>query len=92
MASRIKGFGLFLVRYLFVLWLAISLLFLCLVMVRGNPVDLYLDPRLTQELKQQLKVKYGYDAPTHIRYIRYLKSLSEGDLGVSFKHRKPVGV
>jgi len=77
-------------HFLFVLWLAVTLLFCALVMVRGNPVTLFLDQRLTPELQENLKKIYGYDRSPLSQYVHYLGNLTRGQFGVSFSHKQPV--
>ena len=90
MAARVRACAALIGRSLLVLWLAVTLLFVMLAMLRGNPVSLFLDPRLTPELQLRLKAAYGYDAGHLERYFRYLGNVASGDLGVSFTQRQPV--
>ena len=71
-------------------WLAVTLLFWGLVLIEGNPVSLYLDPRLTPELRQRLKAEYGYDQIPARQYITYLNQLIHGEFGTSFIHKNKV--
>ena len=90
MADRLRtGIGL-LARYLLTLWLAVTGLFLAMVALKGNPVSLYIDPRLSPELITRLERIYGYDAGHVERYFRMMGNLARGELGVSFTHKQPV--
>lgn len=43
------------------------------------------------ELVARLQVKYGLDQPLHRQFARYLGNVAKGDLGYSFRYRRPVG-
>lgn len=48
------------------------------------------DPRVTAELADRLRVRYGLDRPLGEQYARYIAGLVRGDLGESFLQRRPV--
>lgn len=60
----------------------------------GDPMDVYLDQRYRRnvdpELIEALRRKYGLDQPLHVQYLRWLGNLAQGDLGESFRYRRPV--
>jgi peptide/nickel transport system permease protein len=60
----------------------------------GDPMDVYLDqqyrPDVDPELIEALRQKYGLDRPLHVQYVRWLGNLARGDLGESFRYRRPV--
>jgi len=60
----------------------------------GDPLDMYLEPQrqrqVDPELIELLRKRYGLDKPIHIQYLTWLKNLTKGDLGESFRHRRPV--
>jgi len=60
----------------------------------GDPMDMYLEPQrqrqVAPEVIERLRTKYGLDQPIHIQYVAWLKNLAKGDLGESFRHRRPV--
>ncbi len=72
------------------LWLTVTLLFAALIVVKGNPVDLFLDARMTPAKRAQLKQIYGYDRDPLSQYALYLTNLSRGEMGVSFTYKEPV--
>jgi peptide/nickel transport system permease protein len=57
----------------------------------GGPFSID-DPRMTEEIRQQLRAQFGLDRPLLEQFGRYLFSLTRGDLGYSFSRRIPVGV
>jgi peptide/nickel transport system permease protein len=72
------------------LLLVLSLLFVLLQMAPGDPADLLLDPRIGSQQRQALRVAYGLDRPPHEQYLRWLAAILRGDLGISFRHSRPV--
>jgi len=58
----------------------------------GDPLgELRLDPRVSPESVETLRVRYGLEGPLHVRYGRWLASVARGDWGWSFTHDQPVG-
>ena len=72
--------------------LAVSLImFILLNVLPGNAALMAGDKQqLRPELMEKLKKEWGLDQPLHIRYLRYLKDLARGDLGLSFLRRESV--
>jgi len=59
--------------------------------VSGDPArHLVEDPRLTPEMKQEIRAQYGLDKPLFGQFLTYLAELSKGNLGISFSYRRPV--
>jgi peptide/nickel transport system permease protein len=60
----------------------------------GDPMDMYLEPRMQREMDPEvielIRQKYGLDQPVHVQYVKWLGNLVQGDLGESFRHRRPV--
>ena len=58
----------------------------------GDPIDLLVsaDPRLSAEDAVRLKALYGLDQPLGKRYLNWLFSALQGDLGYSRLYSKPV--
>jgi peptide/nickel transport system permease protein len=44
---------------------------------------------VTQEQLEALKQQFGLDQPIHIQYLRWMDSLSRGDLGLSLEYQRP---
>lgn len=63
-------------------------------MAPGDPMDMYLEPRLQKqvdpEMIELMRQKYGLDQPIHVQYLKWLGNLAKGDLGESFRYRRPV--
>jgi peptide/nickel transport system permease protein len=52
--------------------------------------EMRLDPRMTPEVEEALKSRYGLDRPVWERYGAWLGSVLRGELGYSFQHHQPV--
>lgn len=72
------------------LWLVLTLVFLMIHIVPGDPVEQMLGEGAAPGELVQLRHALGLDLPLHIQYGRYLRQLARGDLGQSFKFQAPV--
>jgi peptide/nickel transport system permease protein len=78
--------------------------FAIMLMAPGDPVDLYfaggvlggtqaVDPEKLADLeraKEEMRRELGLDRPIPLQYVAWLERLARGDLGTSFKDRRPV--
>jgi peptide/nickel transport system permease protein len=55
----------------------------------GGP-SILLDPNMTPEDTERLRVLYGFDRPVYEQYIRWLGQVLQGNLGFSFGVGRPV--
>jgi peptide/nickel transport system permease protein len=53
--------------------------------------DLQLDPQVSPQTIQTLRVRYGLDRPLPEKYGLWLRSIAQGELGFSVTHNSPVG-
>ncbi|QCJ41532.1 ABC transporter permease [Bacillus sp. S3] len=58
--------------------------------IPGNPAQVILGQRATKEAIANLTAQLGLDRPWYIQYFDYIKSLLQGDLGVSLETRLPI--
>jgi ABC-type dipeptide/oligopeptide/nickel transport system permease component len=72
------------------LWLVLTLVFLMIHIVPGDPVEQMLGEGAAPGEIVQLRHALGLDQPLFTQYGRYLKQLAHGDLGQSFKFQAPV--
>lgn len=72
------------------LFISVSLTFLILRLMPGDPTTMLIDPRMTEEARLRLLQDFGLDKPLTAQYFLYLKQLIQGDLGMSFIYRQPV--
>lgn len=56
----------------------------------GDPVELMLPPDATQQEVIDMRHTLGLDQPFHIQYIRFLESVSQGNMGTSFVYGQPA--
>ena len=55
-----------------------------------DPLTSIAGPQAPQETVERLRVLYGFDQPVYVQFGRYVKRLSQGDLGTSFQTGRPV--
>ncbi len=82
-----------LLRFLFTLpalWLILTMVFLLVHIVPGDPVQQMLGEGARAEDMQQLRRALGLDLPLHVQYGRYLAGLLRGNWGQSFRFQTPV--
>ncbi len=72
------------------LWLVLTLVFLLIHIVPGDPVEQMLGEGAAPGEIVILRHSLGLDQPLLTQYGRYLRALAHGDLGVSFKFQAPV--
>ena len=72
------------------LWLVLTLVFLMIHIVPGDPVEQMLGEGAAPGELTQLRHALGLDQPLLTQYGHYLKQLARGDLGQSFKFQAPV--
>src|SRR6266436_4472191 len=83
----------FLKRFLLTLpalWLVLTLVFLMIHIVPGDPGEQMLGEGAAPGQVSQLRHSLGLDLPLHSQYGHYLWHLVRGDLGQSFKFQAPV--
>src|ERR1700732_2041157 len=72
------------------LWLVLTLVFLIIHIVPGDPVEQRLGEGAAPGEITQLRHALNLDQPLLVQYGHYLKQLAHGDLGQSFKFQAPV--
>lgn len=78
-------------RGLIVVGLTTTLAFFLVHAAPGEPFAAFLDdPRVTEDVRAEHRVRYGLDQPLLQQYVRFVSSAASGDLGVSFTYRRPV--
>ncbi len=73
-----------------VLFGIVTLTFVMMHALPGDPVRLWLGTEPGQELADELIEAHGFDRPMHEQYVDYLVRLAQGDLGHSFVYNRPV--
>ena len=85
-------------RYLFsrlaqavpVVFGVVTIVFLLLHFIPGDPVEIMLGESAVAAQKEELRKELRLDQPISARYLEFLGGLARGDLGVSFRSREPV--
>jgi peptide/nickel transport system permease protein len=77
---------------LLVIWLSVTLTFVALQVVPGDPLKLIMGPGaiLTPQAIAVLRQQFGLDQPILYRYVGYFVGLLHGDLGLSYRSQQPV--
>ena len=73
-----------------VLWVIVTLVFLLIHLVPGDPVAQMLGEGASTTDLSALRHAYGLDASLPVQYGRYLRGLVHGDLGTSLRSHDPV--
>ncbi|MCI0389983.1 MAG: ABC transporter permease [Acidobacteria bacterium] len=66
-----------------VVWAVVTLVFLLIHIVPGDPVRNALGDNATEQQVNELKQKLGMDLPLSRQYVNYWRGVLQGDLGVS---------
>ncbi|MGB8258999.1 MAG: ABC transporter permease [Terracidiphilus sp.] len=73
-----------------VVWLVVSLVFLLIHLVPGDPIDMMLGEGATPTDKAVLRHQIGLDQPLQVQYVRYWVGVLHGDLGNSIRMHETV--
>src|SRR5580658_7734516 len=73
-----------------VIWLVVSLVFLLIHLVPGDPIQQMLGEGAPPADIQATRHAYGLDAPLGEQYLHYWKGVLHGDLGPSFRYNQSV--
>ncbi len=77
-------------RGVLTIWFAVTVTFLLLRLLPGDPAQAVASPTMTAETRAALLAQYGLDKPLIVQYGIYLGQLLHGDLGLSFTQSIPV--
>ena len=70
--------------------IAATTTFLLVQLAPGDPLIPIDNPRVSLEMRERLRARWGLDRPIHEQYALYLRNLARGDLGWSFSKSRPV--
>src|ERR1700756_4138712 len=73
-----------------VIWLVVSLVFLLIHLVPGDPIQQMLGEGAAPTDLQAVRHPYGLDAPLSTQYFRYWKGVIHGNLGNSLRYNQSV--
>lgn len=68
----------------------VTIVFIILRIMPGDPVTVYLRDMATPEAVAEMKIHFGLDKPLHVQFAQTLVGLFSGDLGRSFVSGRPV--
>jgi ABC-type dipeptide/oligopeptide/nickel transport system permease component len=72
------------------LWLILTMVFLLIHIVPGDPVAQMLGEGARAEDLEQLRHALNLDQPVRVQYFHYIVGIVHGDLGRSFRFQQPV--
>ncbi len=75
---------------LFVIFGVVCVTFLVLRLVPGDPARLMVPPGSGEDVVQTIRERLGTDEPLLEQFWVFLGGLVQGDLGMSFRHERPV--
>ena len=73
-------------RILTAIPLIIVITILCFSLIHLAPydaIDAMTTPKMSPEMVQMIREKYGYDQPVYVQYIRWLEGILNGNFGYS---------
>ncbi len=73
-----------LVEIVITLFIITTLIFILFRLMPSDPAAMVISPRMTPELKEILRHRFGLDKPLYEQYFIYLKNILHGDFGQSF--------
>lgn len=68
----------------------VTLIFVLLELAPGTPVDRFITPEMSPEVRDNLIARYGLDQPAWYRYLLMMWNLVTLDFGESMTHNRPV--
>jgi peptide/nickel transport system permease protein len=74
----------------FTIWFAVTVTFLLLRLLPGDPALAVASPNMTEEARAALLTQYGLDQPLIVQYGLYMWQMLQGNFGVSFTQSVPV--
>lgn len=77
-------------RGVFTILFAVTVTFLLLRLLPGDPALAIASPNMTDETRAVLLTQYGLDQPLIVQYLLYLGQMVQGNLGTSFTQSIPV--
>lgn len=90
MPSLLLFIGRRVLRGLLTLWFAVTVTFLLLRLLPGDPVTALASTNMDEATRADLLQRYGLSDSLPTQYGKYLVQLVQGDLGISFTQRIPV--
>jgi peptide/nickel transport system permease protein len=70
----------------------VTITFLLTNAIPGDPVQIMLGPSPSAQMVDQIRAQYGLNQPLPVRYVNYLASVAQGDMGQSIYYGVPVTI
>jgi peptide/nickel transport system permease protein len=77
-------------RSVFTIWFAVTVTFLLLRLLPGDPALALASPNMTEDARATLLQQYGLDKPLIVQYGIYIFQMVQGNFGLSFTQSIPV--
>ena len=72
------------IEILITLFIITTLIFILFRLMPSDPASMVISPRMTPELKEILRARFGLDKPIWYQYYIYITNVLHGDFGTSF--------
>lgn len=72
------------------LFLLVTFVFFLVRLAPGDPSHKYLSKNFDKKLQESVRESFQLDKPVHQQYLGFLTSITKGELGVSYDHRRSV--
>lgn len=72
------------IEILITLFIITTLIFILFRLMPADPAAMVVSPRMTPELKEVLRARFGLDKPLYVQYVTYITNILHGDFGTSF--------
>ncbi len=79
-----------LAQSILILFCVTVIVFLFINLAPGDPYTQRLDPSVSAEVREEMLQRMGYYDPIHIKYLKWIRDVFQGDFGYSIKYKKPV--
>lgn len=67
-----------------------TIIFVLMFLVPGDPARLLMGQHGDERVLESIRHEMGLDKPVYIQYARYIGKLVKGDLGMSYRQKRPV--
>ncbi|MFC1551862.1 ABC transporter permease [Candidatus Latescibacterota bacterium] len=67
-----------------------TIIFMLMFLVPGDPARLLMGQHGDEKVLENIRREMGLDKPIYIQYVRYIGKLAKGDLGMSYRQKRPV--
>lgn len=67
-----------------------TIIFILMFMVPGDPARLMMGQHGDERVLAAIRHEMGFDWPVYVQYFRFIGRLARGDLGMSYRQRRPV--